>query len=101
MLFHSSGVKRLHVRVWTNIIFYPYHNGNVNLYHSYYIIPFFFSFLGDFDMLYISRGGGVLPIMAYFGEAPPERGTFFTFQVYERVGISRVEVYVRSGKSVI
>ena len=35
-------------------------------------------------------GGGVLPIMAYTGrrgEAPPERGTFFTPQVYERVGI--------------
>ena len=36
-----------------------------------------------------------------YGEAPPERGTFFTRQVYERVGISRVEVYERVGKSVI
>ena len=36
-----------------------------------------------------------------YGEAPPERGTFFTLQVYERVGISRVEVYERVGKSVI
>ena len=35
------------------------------------------------------------------GEAPPERGTFFRFQVYERVGISQVEVYKRVGKSVI
>ena len=33
--------------------------------------------------------------------APPERGTFFTLQVYETVGISRVEVYERVGKSVI
>ena len=36
-----------------------------------------------------------------YGEAPPKRGTFFTLQVYERVGISRVEVYERVGKSVI
>ena len=36
-----------------------------------------------------------------YGEAPPERGTFFTLQVHERVGISRVEVYERVGKSVI
>ena len=36
-----------------------------------------------------------------YGEAPPGRSTFFTFQVYERVGISRVEVYERVGKSVI
>ena len=27
------------------------------------------------------------------GDAPPERGTFFRLEVYERVGISRVEVY--------
>ena len=32
---------------------------------------------------------------------PPERGTFFTLQVYERLGISLVEVYERVGKSVI
>ena len=36
-----------------------------------------------------------------YGEAPPERGTFFTLRVYERAGISRVEVYERVGKSVI
>ena len=46
-------------------------------------------------------GGGVLPIMTYKGEAPPERGTFITLQVYERVGISRVEMCERVGKSVI
>ena len=39
---------------------------------------------------------GVLPIMA-----PPERGTFFRFQLYERVGILLVVVYERVGKSVI
>ena len=46
-------------------------------------------------------GGGVLPIMALYGEAPPERGIFFRLQVYERVGILLVEVYKRGGKSVI
>ena len=39
-------------------------------------------------------------MMAY-GEAPPERGIFFRPQVYERVGISLVEVYKRVVKSVI
>ena len=36
-----------------------------------------------------------------YGEAPPERGTFFRFQVYERVGILLVGVYERVGKPVI
>ena len=36
-----------------------------------------------------------------YGEAPPERGTFFKPQVYERVGISLVEVYGKVGKYVI
>ena len=42
-------------------------------------------------------------MMALYGEAPPERGTFFRLQVYERlrVGISLVEVYKRVGKPVI
>ena len=38
------------------------------------------------------------PYNGLYEEAPPERGTFFTLQVYDRVGISRVE---RVGKSVI
>ena len=46
-------------------------------------------------------GGGCTPHNGLYGEAPPERGTFFTLQVYERVGISRVEVYERVRKSVI
>ena len=46
-------------------------------------------------------GGGVTPYNGLHGEAPPERGSFFTLQVYERLGISRVEVYERVGKSVI
>ena len=34
-----------------------------------------------------------------YAEALPERGTFFRFQVYERVGISLVDVYETVGKS--
>ena len=36
-----------------------------------------------------------------YGEGPPERGTSFRLQVYERVEISLVEGYKRVGKSVI
>ena len=35
------------------------------------------------------------------GNSLPERGTFFRLQVYERAGISSVEVYEMIGKSVI
>ena len=45
--------------------------------------------------------GGATPYSGLYGEAPPERGTFFRFQVYKRVGISQAEVYKRVGKSVI
>ena len=49
-----------------------------------------------------SGGGvGVTPYNSVYGEAPLERGTFFTLQVYERVGLSRVEVCERVRKSVI
>ena len=34
-----------------------------------------------------------------YGEALPERGTFFRLAVYKRAGISRVEVYKRVGKT--
>lgn len=34
------------------------------------------------------RGG--TPYNGLYGEAPPERGTFFSLQVYKRVGISQV-----------
>ena len=47
-----------------------------------------------------SGGGGLLSIMALYGEAPPERGTVFRLQVYERVEISLVELYERVEKSV-
>ena len=51
---------------------------------------------------YSVGGGGVAtPYNGLYGEAPPERGTFFRLQDYKRVGISQVEVYKRVGKSVI
>ena len=49
----------------------------------------------------LDPGGGGTPYNGLYGKTRPERGTFFTLQVYERVGISRVEVYERVGKSVI
>ena len=44
-----------------------------------------------------TRGGGGTPYDGLYGKAPPERGTFFRLQVYERVGISLVEAYKRVG----
>ena len=40
-------------------------------------------------------GGGVTLHNGLYGEAPPERGTFFRLQVYERVEISLVGLYVK------
>ena len=48
-----------------------------------------------------ASGGGGTQYNGLYGKAPPERGTFFTLQVSERVGILRVEVYERVGKSII
>ena len=48
-----------------------------------------------------SRGEGGTPYDGLYGEVPPERGTFFRPQVYDRVGLLLVEVYERVGKSVI
>ena len=39
---------------------------------------------------------GGTPYDGLYGEAPPERSTFFRLQVYERVGISLVKVYQRA-----
>ena len=39
--------------------------------------------------------GGGTPYNGLYGEAPPERGTFFRLQVYKWVGISQVKVYKR------
>ena len=36
-------------------------------------------------------GGGGTPYHGLYGEAPPERGTFFRLELCERVGISRVQ----------
>ena len=50
--------------------------------------------------LYSTPGRTLL--QGLYRKAPPERRTFFfKLQVYERVGISLVEVYIRVGKSVI
>ena len=41
-----------------------------------------------------ARGGGGGSLCGgLYWEAPPERGTFFSLQVYERVGISLVKEY--------
>ena len=64
----------------------------INVEHSFQKKP-----LGDGGW-----GGGVLPSFynGLYGKTPPERGIFFRLQVYEREGISLVEVYERVGKSV-
>ena len=46
------------------------------------------------------RGGGGTTYNCLHGEAPPKRGIFFRPQVYERGGISLVEVYKKEGKFV-
>ena len=46
-------------------------------------------------------GGGGTHYDDLYGEALPERGTFFKLQVYERGGVSLGDVYKRVGKSVI
>ena len=40
----------------------------------------------------VGWGGGVRPYNGLYGEAPPERGTFFRLELYEGVGISLAEV---------
>ena len=53
----------------------------------------------DLDSLSAPRGGEGTPYNGLYGEAPPERGTFFRLEVYKRVGISRAEVQKRAGKT--
>ena len=55
----------------------------------------------EFAYIHVTLHPEGTPYNALYGEAPPERGTFFRLQVYERVGFSKVEVYKRVGKSVI
>ena len=47
-------------------------------------------------------GGGGIPSFynGLYGKTPPERGIFFRLQVYEREGISLVQVHERVGRSV-
>ena len=47
-----------------------------------------------------NRGGGGTTYNCLYGEAPPKRGIFFRPQVYERGGISLIEVYKKEGKFV-
>ena len=47
------------------------------------------------------EGEEVTPYNGLYGEAPPQRGTFFSLQVNEMLGISLVEVYECVGKYVI
>ena len=49
----------------------------------------------------LTKDPGSTPYNGLYGEAPPERGIFFRLPVYERVGISLVDVCKRVGKSVI
>ena len=46
-------------------------------------------------------GGGGTPYNGLYGEAPPQRGTLFRLEVCDRVGISRVQVWERVGKTAI
>ena len=50
---------------------------------------------------FVYGGGGVISLMTYTGRVCPKGVPFFKLQVYEKVGISLVEVYGRIGKSVI
>ena len=43
-------------------------------------------------------GGGVLPIMANTGRLHPKEAPYFKLHLYDRVGISRVELYLRVGR---
>ena len=43
-------------------------------------------------------GGGVISLMTYTGWVCPKGVPFFRLQVYEKVGISLVEVYGRIGE---
>ena len=49
----------------------------------------------------ILEGGGGTVYKDLYLEAPPLWVTFYRLQVYERVGISPVEMYKKEGKSVI
>ena len=43
-------------------------------------------------------GGGDTLYNGLYGEAPPETGSFFRLQIYERVGIPFVKVYCKRAR---
>ena len=45
-----------------------------------------------------TRTGGDTLYNGLYGEAPPERGSFFRLQIYERVGIPFVKVYCKRAR---
>ena len=45
-----------------------------------------------------TRTGGDTLYNGLYGEAPPQRGSFFRLQIYERVGIPFVEVYCKRAR---
>ena len=59
------------------------------------------SWMGHLCFQFLTSPPGVPLYNDLYGEAPPERGTSFRLQVYEREEISLVEAYERVGKSVI
>ena len=65
-------------------------NQSLSVYHTVYLMV----------MIPMHTQGGT-PYNGLYGEAPPEMGSFFRLQVYEKIGISLVEVYERRWKSVI
>ena len=56
---------------------------------------------GGVELLLVASCPGGYFYNGLYREAPPERGTFFTVRVYKRVGISKIEINKRVGKSVI
>ena len=56
---------------------------------------------GSFELFDRCQTPGGTSCNRLYGEAPPERGSFFRRQVYERGGIWLVEVYERVGRSVL
>ena len=45
----------------------------------------------SYRVIWTQEEGGVTPYNRLYREAPPERGSFFRLQVYERVGILLLE----------
>ena len=65
------------------------------------LVCFLFSISRRLVLFFYHTGGGGTPSNSLYEEGPPERGTFFRLQVYDRVEILLFEVYGRVGRSVI